>query len=115
MSWTSLVLFAAIAPVATAAARPFTVEKITDEVSVVHGPVNGVLIQRPGETLAIYGDPRPEPAMARQVLFTHYRRDVVWAGRRLVESEYSWSSAAERFDSILRRVVTSPAQPLACR
>jgi len=37
------------------------------------------------------------------------------AGRRLVESEYSWSSVAERFDSILRRVVTSPAQPLAFR
>jgi glycosyltransferase involved in cell wall biosynthesis len=37
------------------------------------------------------------------------------AGRRLVESEYSWSSVAERFDSILRRVVTTPAQPLACR
>jgi glyoxylase-like metal-dependent hydrolase (beta-lactamase superfamily II) len=47
--------------------------------------VNGVLIQRNGETLAIYGDPRPNPARARRVLFTHYRRDVVWAGRALVE------------------------------
>lgn len=37
------------------------------------------------------------------------------AARRLVESEYSWSSVAERFDSVLRRVVTSPAQPFARR
>jgi len=67
------------------AAKPFPVEKITASVSVVHGPVNGVLIQRNGEALAIYGDPRPEPGKAQRVLFTHHRRDVVWAGRRLVE------------------------------
>ena len=48
-------------------AQPFPVEKITDEVTVVHGPVNGVLIERRGETLAIYGDPRPEPAKAGQI------------------------------------------------
>ncbi len=30
------------------------------------------------------------------------------AGRRLVESEHSWRSVAERFDSMLLRVVTSP-------
>src|SRR5690242_2165746 len=66
-------------------AQPFPVEKITAGVSVVRGPVNGVLIERNGETLAIYGDPRPDPGKARQVLFTHHRRDVVWAGRLLVE------------------------------
>ena len=95
MSWTSLVLFAVIVPVATAVAQPFPVEKITGEVSVVHGPVNGVLIQRKGETVAIYGDPRPEPAKARQVLFTHYRRDVVWAGRRQVETKGAEAVAPE--------------------
>src|SRR5216684_2292563 len=84
MSWKSVILFTAGATVAAAAA-PFGVEKITADVSVVRGPVNGVLIQRNGETLIIYGDPRPEPAKARHVLFTHHRRDVVWAGRRLVE------------------------------
>ena len=67
------------------AAETSPVEKIAAGVSVVRGPVNGLLIQRSGETLAIYGDPRPEPVMARHVLFTHHRRDVVWAGRRLVE------------------------------
>lgn len=86
MSWKSWVLFAATMPVAASAAQPFPVERITADVSVVYGPVNGVLIQRNGETLTVYGDPRPEPAKARQVLFTHHRRDVVWAGRRLVET-----------------------------
>jgi glyoxylase-like metal-dependent hydrolase (beta-lactamase superfamily II) len=85
MSWKSVVLFVATVPVPPAAAQPLPVENITADVSVVHGPVNGVLIQRNGETLTVYGDPRPEPAKARQVLFTHHRRDVVWAGRRPVE------------------------------
>src|SRR5712692_2090248 len=67
------------------AAETFPVEKIAAGVSVVRGPVNGVLIQRNGDTLAVYSDPRPEPAQASQVLLTHHRRDVVWAGRRLVE------------------------------
>ena len=50
----------------------------------MRGPVNGVLIERNGETLAVYGDPRPQPARAKMVLFTHHRRDVVWAGREMV-------------------------------
>jgi glyoxylase-like metal-dependent hydrolase (beta-lactamase superfamily II) len=60
------------------------VEKITARVSFVRGAVNGVLIQQGGQTLAIYGDPRPQPAAVSTVLFTHHRRDVVWAGRALV-------------------------------
>jgi glyoxylase-like metal-dependent hydrolase (beta-lactamase superfamily II) len=85
MSWKSLVLLSAAVPLLPVGAQPLSVEKIAPSVSVVRGPVNGVLIQRGGETLAIYGDPRPDPVEARQVLFTHHRRDVVWAGRRLVE------------------------------
>lgn len=54
-----------------------------DGVSVVLGPVNGVLIDRNGQTLSIYGDPRPSPARPSMVLFTHHRRDMVWAGRAL--------------------------------
>jgi glyoxylase-like metal-dependent hydrolase (beta-lactamase superfamily II) len=84
MSWKSLILLiAGVLPASTA--EKFPVEKITAGVSVVRGPVNGVLIQRNGNTLAIYGDPRPKPVKANQVLFTHHRRDVVWAGRKLVE------------------------------
>src|SRR6476659_6222524 len=60
------------------------VEKITASVSVVRGPVNGVLITRNGETLAVYGDPRPQPALAKIVVFTHQRRDVAWAGRQMM-------------------------------
>src|SRR5438445_6582034 len=86
VSWKSLAaLLAAGVLLASAAAQSFPIEKIAASVSLIHGPVNGLLIQRSGETLAIYGDPRPEPVMARHVLFTHHRRDVVWAGRRLVE------------------------------
>ncbi len=69
----------------TFGAPSYPVERIAPGVTVVRGPVNGILIERKGETLAIYGDPRPLPVNARQVLFTHHRRDVVWAGRLLVQ------------------------------
>ncbi len=76
-----LALLCGLAPLHGEAAL---VEKIATGVSLVHGPVNGVLLQRAGETLAIYGDPRPKPARVRRVLFTHHRRDVAWAGQVLV-------------------------------
>jgi len=79
-----MALLAACLPFA-AGAKPLPAEKLTASVSVVRGPVNGVLIQRSGQTLAIYGDPRPNPPAVRQVLFTHHRRDVVWAGQPLVK------------------------------
>jgi glyoxylase-like metal-dependent hydrolase (beta-lactamase superfamily II) len=82
MDCKSLVLLAACAPLA---AKPIPIEKVTASLSVARGPVNGVLIQRGGETLAVYGDPRPNPVRATRVLFTHHRRDVVWAGRAMVE------------------------------
>lgn len=66
------------------ATRP-AVRKITPHGSVVQGPVNGVLVERGGKLLAIYGDPRENPPKVERVLFTHHRRDVVWAGRTLVE------------------------------
>ena len=59
-------------------------EKIGPGVSLVRGPVNGVLIERPGGLVAVYGDPRPQPSRVKMVLFTHHRRDVVWAGREMV-------------------------------
>lgn len=54
-------------------------------VSVVLGPVNGVIITRESKHLAVYGDPRENPSDAEKVLFTHHRRDVAWAGRGLIE------------------------------
>ena len=85
MTWKAVLLLAAALPLAGVAGRGFPTETLTPGVSVVRGPVNGVLIRRHGETLAIYGDPSPNPVQARLVLFTHHRRDVVWAGRRMVE------------------------------
>ena len=79
-----LVMFLCI--VARLRGEAIPVEKVAAGVSLVHGPVNGVLIQRAGETLAVYGDPRPRPAVVRQVLLTHHRRDVAWAGQTLMKS-----------------------------
>ncbi len=61
------------------------VEKITPSVTVIPGPVNGVLITKGGKTLAVYGDPRENSPGADKVLFTHHRRDVAWAGRALID------------------------------
>jgi glyoxylase-like metal-dependent hydrolase (beta-lactamase superfamily II) len=61
------------------------VENVGNNLTVVHGAVNGALLQKQGKVLAFYGDPRAHPDAADMVLFTHHRRDVVWAGRALVE------------------------------
>ena len=66
------------------AAQDVPTEMVGANVQVLRGAVNGVLLERNGKTLAIYGDPRKQPASADTVLFTHHRRDVVWAGRTLV-------------------------------
>ncbi len=67
------------------------------EIRLTRGPVNGVLIQRDGHALAVYGDPRGDFPPVDAVLFTHHRRDVVWAGRRLVEAgAAAVAPAAER-------------------
>ena len=71
---------------AAAVSHARAAEQVTSTVSLVPGPVNGVLIRHQGETLAIYGDPREEPAHVSSVFFTHHRRDVVWAGRELVRN-----------------------------
>ena len=80
-----IALLAASVPILLHAAQSFPVEKITPSVTVVRGPVNGALIERNHEVLAIYGDPRDQPTKARMVLFTHHRRDIAWAGRLLAE------------------------------
>ena len=82
------------------------VEPITSEVGFVHSGVNGVLIARPGGTVAVYGDPRKQPPAAKIVLFTHHRRDVVWAGKMMVgrgvqavvpEGEQQWFTDVAAF------------------
>ena len=60
-------------------------QKISPSVTMRPGAINGIVIERNGKTLAVYGDPGNEIKKAEMVLFTHFRRDVVWAGRTLVE------------------------------
>ena len=66
-------------------AAAYPSEPLTPHATVIRGAVNGVRIRQNGKTLAVYGDPRPNPPSVEKVLFTHSRRDVVWAGRSLVE------------------------------
>ena len=64
---------------------PFTYsQKISKSLWVSAGAVNGVFIEKNGKKLVVYGDPDNELKMADLTLFTHFRRDVIWAGRNLV-------------------------------
>jgi len=59
--------------------------QLSDHVSLIPGPVNGVSIEKDNARLVVYGDPSGKIENAEMVLFTHSRRDVVWAGLGLVE------------------------------
>ena len=61
-----------------------TVIQLSEHVSLIPGPVNGVSIEKDNARLVVYGDPSGKIEDAEMVLFTHSRRDVVWAGRKLV-------------------------------
>jgi glyoxylase-like metal-dependent hydrolase (beta-lactamase superfamily II) len=60
-------------------------EEVAPGLTVASGAVNGARLQRDGKSLVVYGDPSGIWFDADTVLFTHHRRDVVWAGRALVE------------------------------
>ncbi len=60
--------------------------QLSDHVSFIPGPVNSVSIEKDNARLVVYGDPSGKIENAEMVLFTHSRRDVVWAGRKLVEN-----------------------------
>ena len=59
--------------------------QLSEHVSFIPGPVNGVSIEKDNARLIVYGDPTDKIENAEMVLFTHGRRDVVWAGLGLVE------------------------------
>ncbi len=61
-------------------------ETLSPSVTVSRGAINGVCVERDGHRLIIYGDPLERWKTADLVLFTHSRRDIVWAGRTLLES-----------------------------
>ncbi|HNS19675.1 MAG TPA: MBL fold metallo-hydrolase [Sedimentisphaerales bacterium] len=60
-------------------------EALSSHVSIRPGPVNGVAIEQDGRMLVVYGDPEQSWKAVEIVLFTHARRDVVWAGRTPVD------------------------------
>jgi len=60
--------------------------RVSEHVSLISGPVNGVCITKDDARLVIYGDPSGTIENAEMVLFTHSRRDVAWAGRKLIEN-----------------------------
>ncbi len=78
-------LLAVLAACSCATAQEMARVRLSPSVSLLPGPVNGVCIERDGHTLVIYGDPSGTLQQADVVLFTHSRRDVVWAGRDVVE------------------------------
>jgi len=60
--------------------------QLSEHVSFIHGSVNGVSIEEDDTRIVIYGDPSGLIENVEMVLFTHSRRDVVWAGQKLVEN-----------------------------
>ena len=59
--------------------------RISPSVYVSEGAVNGVVVKNSGKNLVVYGDPFTETKNADMVLYTHFRRDVNWAGSDLVK------------------------------
>jgi glyoxylase-like metal-dependent hydrolase (beta-lactamase superfamily II) len=60
--------------------------RLSEHVTLIPGPINGVSIEKDNARLVVYGDPTGKIDKAEMVLFTHSRRDVVWIGRKLVEN-----------------------------
>jgi glyoxylase-like metal-dependent hydrolase (beta-lactamase superfamily II) len=100
------------------------------EARFLPGPINTLVMERNGRRLVVYGDASEAFPAADQVLFTHHRRDVVRAGRRLVEegalavvpaAEQSWFSdplafwraySEERFHDYAQQSTKILASPL---
>ncbi len=107
-----------------------SIVRLSPHVSVHQDTVNGVFIQKNGRTLVIYGDPSGSLQQVDKVLFTHSRRDVVWAGRNLVENgaesvvpageadkftkvDHFWSSfATRRFHDYAQQTTKILTKPL---
>lgn len=81
-----------------ALAAPVT---LAPSVRFVPGPVNSLIVNAGGKTLAVYGG----AGRADMVLFTHFRRDVVWAGRGMVER-----GASAVVPESEERLFTAPAE-----
>lgn len=72
-------------------------ERISRSVTITPGSVNGVTIEKDGGKLIIYGDPSGSLKRSEMILFTDYRRDIVWAGGELVKNgSYSVAPLEEK-------------------
>lgn len=60
-------------------------QNISPGVRLISGAVNGVTVNKNGKNLVIYGDPESTVKKADMILFTHFRRDLIWAGYDLVK------------------------------
>ncbi len=70
-------------------------DEIVSGVRFTAGPVNTLAVAAGGSRVVFYGDPSGAPADA--VLFTHHRRDVVWAGRPQADAgAETYGPASER-------------------
>lgn len=61
-------------------------EEITPQCTVTPGPINGVLIEREGAGLAVYGWANDDAKQIEHILLPHGRRDLVWKARPLAEA-----------------------------
>lgn len=94
--------------------------ELSSHVSISQHAVNGVFVEKNGRTLVIYGDPGGHMQEADMVLFTHSRRDVAWAGRKLVENGAvsvvpdgeadTFSKVGDFWSSLVRKVFHDYAQ-----
>ncbi len=58
--------------------------EISPNFSLIQGDINGAIIKSGRKRLVVYGDPAHALSGADMVLFTHARRDIIWAGKSLV-------------------------------
>ena len=70
---------------------------ISESVSVRACAINGVIVEKGGKKLVIYGNPSGGLKKSDMILFTHFRRDIIWAGRDLVnKGSYAVAPEAEK-------------------
>jgi glyoxylase-like metal-dependent hydrolase (beta-lactamase superfamily II) len=97
----------------------------------IPGPVNGVVVERHGKSLVVYGDPTGQGTVPDLLLLTEARRDATWAARRqagqgarvvapasetefLLHPERFWAELREkRFHDYAQQTTKMPVQTLA--
>ncbi len=80
----TIIIFASVLMLTTTCFAEDVV-KLSPSVTLCQNSTNGVFIKQNGHILVINGDPGVNLEKADMVLFTHNRRDVIWAGQELVD------------------------------